>query len=61
MSDQRNPLEDFVKGFKEGYDEQDARIEKDNSDNTVKVKEGLASGSAEGLANPFNWLKSLVK
>jgi hypothetical protein len=54
-------FQNFLGGLEEGYEEQDKRIAKDQSDNLDKVKEGSASGLAEGLANSFNWLKALLK
>jgi|CXWL01.1.fsa_nt_gi hypothetical protein len=60
MSDNNSPLDNFIKGFRDGYNEQSARIDKDTSDTSSKLKEGIVSGIVEGLANPSSWLKALI-
>lgn len=51
----------FWEGFKEGYDEQDAKIRKDTAPLSEKIVEGIATGTSETIVHPFRWLRSILK
>ena len=66
MSDDENnksPVDDFLKHFWEGWNQQDEKIKKDKENNSPadRVAEGALSGAVEAVSNPIRWLGSIFR
>lgn len=58
-----DPIDDFIKNFKEGWKKQDEKIKEDKENNsaTQRVAEGTISGAVEAVSNPIRWLGSIFR
>jgi hypothetical protein len=53
-------LRNFFREGREGYDEQDAKIENEGKNFSDRIKEGLVTGGTEAIAHPIRWLRSFL-
>jgi hypothetical protein len=60
MSDEGEKVKRLRNFFREGYDEQDAKIENEGKNFSGRIKEGLVTGSTEAIAHPIRWLRSFL-
>ena len=52
-------LDEFIDGIKEGYQEEDKKIDlQKKSGKHGGFSEGAARGSVEGISNPIRWIGS---
>jgi hypothetical protein len=50
----------LLAGAKEGYEQRDAEIKKDQAPLDEKVLTGFVTGASETAAHPFLWLRALL-